>query len=46
MPKKVLRKNNNPAACGERTNYGFLKKPKKAEKTVFEQLWKALISFS
>jgi hypothetical protein len=46
MPKKELREKNYPAACGERTNSGFPKKPKKAEKTDFEPLPKAQISFS
>jgi hypothetical protein len=43
--KKNKGKKNYPAACGERTNSGFPKKPKKAEKTDFEPLPKGQISF-
>jgi hypothetical protein len=38
MPEKKLMKKNNPAACGSGTTCIFSKKPKKVEKTDFEQL--------
>jgi hypothetical protein len=41
-----IKEKNYPAACRERTNSDFQKKTKKAEKTVFEHLWKAQILFS
>jgi hypothetical protein len=46
MPETKLTKKNSPATCGETTEFNFVQKPKKAEKTDFEPLPKAQISFS
>jgi hypothetical protein len=40
MSRKKLRKKNNLAAYGERTDFIFTLNPKKVENTDFEQLWK------
>jgi hypothetical protein len=45
MPEKKFTKKNNPTACGACTEFIFPKKSKKDEKTDFEQLQKAQISF-